>query len=682
MNANQLLDAIGDAKDTYVWEAQRRRAGEAPKAKALPLRKTLLIAAVIALTLLLVGCAVVYALRLQDMKVGQSNESIPTYYDEEGNVIPAQTRPPITLISLQGANREALAEWVAFKESYDRDGAIAIQADNSGSAQNIPEAYRFTYDCYSQEMVDKLNEIVEKYDLKLLSTYVTCQYYENSVLFGALGIDGVCRDTPAAEVEYLSGYFYPEGTFSLDMAITMDAETWHCDNSIASVRYSRKDYFDPAVGALDDPDSYTQWDYTREDGVTVLLARKEDSWARIYADLPEAFLSVLLDGDILVNGEKAPMTTEALEQIAELFDLTISPHPADMTQVETLQAQAAEDYKESRAAAQAEWESHFTVSGYEEFVEYELAHSHSPEALSYILRDLNGDGVEELIINGGEILSLRDGETYKYFDFGSTGVFIPHFQLCEGNLFELYCEDFGTYQHYFYQANGESASFLTGVSYDTVHDIWYLNRKDGAVTENRQQITEEEAQQILDTYTRIDFDWLPLKRYGEPVVEMNYSDPYAKYIAKSLYRYDNAGNYRYTRMDLNGDGVEELITQDALINQQYLLLRVQTIVNGKLTAVKTGTGVDIFTNVCEGGILEYSEDYDENGHPYHAYYQMTGDECLLVDSVFQDRGTGYWYRMSGGKEGKVITEQEALSVIGSYKRIELDSKAFPEYPFR
>lgn len=128
--------------------------------------------------------------------------------------------------------------------------------------------------------------------------------------------------------------------------------------------------------------------------------------------------------------------------------------------------------------------------------------------------------------------------------------------------------------------------------------------------------------------------------------------------------------------------LEELITQDALINQQYLLLRVQTIVNGKLTAVKTGTGVDIFTNVCEGGILEYSEDYDENGHPYHAYYQMTGDECLLVDSVFQDRGTGYWYRMSGGKEGKVITEQEAMSVIGSYKRIELDSKAFPEYPFR
>ena len=98
---------------------------------------------------------------------------------------------------------------------------------------------------------------------------------------------------------------------------------------------------------------------------------------------------------------------------------------------------------------------------------------------------------------------------------------------------------------------------------------------------------------------------------------MNYSDPYAKYIAKSLYRYDNAVNYRYTRMDLNGDGVAELITQDALINQQYLLLRVQTNVDGKLTAVKTGTGVDIFTNVCEGGILEYSEDYDENGHPYH-----------------------------------------------------------------
>ena len=64
-----------------------------------------------------------------------------------------------------------------------------------------------------------------------------------------------------------------------------------------------------------------------------------------------------------------------------------------------------------------------------------------------------------------------------------------------------------------------------------------LHSKEGAYTENRQQITqEEEAQNILDSYTRVKFRWLPLKRFGEPPVRMDYSDPYAQYIAEALVR--------------------------------------------------------------------------------------------------------------------------------------------------
>lgn len=61
MNANDVLDMIGDAKGTYVWDAQRIRTGDIPvtKKKISP-KRALLIAAMIALMLLLVGCTVAY----------------------------------------------------------------------------------------------------------------------------------------------------------------------------------------------------------------------------------------------------------------------------------------------------------------------------------------------------------------------------------------------------------------------------------------------------------------------------------------------------------------------------------------------------------------------------------------------------------------------------------------------
>lgn len=158
MKPDDILDMIGDAKGTYIWDAQMVRSGAVPIPKRkLPTKKMWLIAAAIALAAVLVGCAVVYALRLQDMKVGELSFTLPTYYDEDGNVIYAydengnpitqETMPPISLISLQGANMEAMTEWVAFKESYDPDGAIAIAAGES--AWELPENYHFTYRCYS-----------------------------------------------------------------------------------------------------------------------------------------------------------------------------------------------------------------------------------------------------------------------------------------------------------------------------------------------------------------------------------------------------------------------------------------------------------------------------------------------------------------------------------------------------
>ena len=197
MKAIDLLVGFGSVKDSYVISAEEFRQGkQKAQIKRLSTRKMWLIAAVIALMLLLVGCAVIYVLRMQNMKVGEYSFYVPTEYDENGNVIPVETQEPITLLSLQGTNMEALAEWLAFTNSYDQDGTILIEADGTGSEWELPDNYHLTYGCYSQEMVDKLDEIVNKYHLKLLSSYIPLNYYESSVLLNSLGLKGLVKTDP------------------------------------------------------------------------------------------------------------------------------------------------------------------------------------------------------------------------------------------------------------------------------------------------------------------------------------------------------------------------------------------------------------------------------------------------------------------------------------------------------
>ena len=684
MNANEILDMIGDAKGTYIWDAQQVRSGNFSSRKNhLAVRKIWFIAALIALMLLLVGCTIVYVLRMQDMKVGEYSFYVPTYYDEEGNVIPVESQEPITQLSLQKANMEALVEWVTFTNSYDPDLSIAQAADkaaregSSDSPWNFPDNYHLTYGCYSQEMVDRLDEIVKKYDLKLLSEYIVFNWWESSALLNSLSIDGLLYDDSGAE--YWDGDLHLEGTLDINIFLTQDMGDWTWERGMASYRYSLKEYFDPETGSMRESYDYSQWDYTRKDGKTVLLVLNEGT-ARIYADLPDAFVSIYLDPVIWVDGEEVPMTQTALEQFAELFDLDVKPQATTMETVEKYKAEAQAQYELEKAAAAAEHEAQYVI-GYEEFVKYRLETIASPSSASYILYDLNGDGVQELIINCHDILSLKDGESYKYFDLLKSGVMLARFQPCEGNVFEVWCEDFSVWQHYFYQAGAESASFITGVIYDHNNDTWYRSLEGGSYTENRQQITEAEAQEILDSYTRIDFDWLPLKKFGETVLSVTYTDPYARFIANMMDRYDDAVNYGYTLMDLNGDGVDELITRESNTNSdgtQDRVLAIHSIKDGELWDM--GIDINSFSYICEGGILAVAEVYD-NGGAYYAYSRVTADGVEEIEAIIQERDTLYWGHVEARKDGRTIREEEAMSVINSYKRIELDMKPFTEYPF-
>ena len=682
MKPIDLLKSLGNIKDSYVISAEEFRQGKRQtQVKTTSVKRVWLIAAIVALMLLLVGCTVVYLLRMQDMKVGEYSFYVPTEYDEEGNVIPHETHEPIVQLSLQGTNMEALAEWTAFTNTYDQNLTIAGEADRTGSAWELPDNYHLTYGCYSQEMVDKLNEIVEKYELKLLSEYVGFNWWESRALLDSLSVDSLFYDDSG--VEYWDGDLHLEGTFDINILLTLDMGDWTWEQGMVSYRYSLKDYFDPLTGSMLESHDYQQWDYIRKDGKTVLLVLNEGT-ARIYADLPEAFISIYLDPVIWEKGEKVPMTKAVLEQFAELFDLDVKPSPTTIETVEKHKDKALSQYEADRADAQSAHEAQY-LKGYESFVEYRLSKELNPSAASYILFDLNGDGIKELVINGREILSIKDGQSYKYCDLTQTGVMVARFNLCEANIFEVWSEDFGVWQHYYYQAGPDAATFINGVIYDSTYDEWYRSLSGGAYSENREKIAESEAQEIMNSYTPIDFDWLPLKRYGEPVLSITYKDPYARYIARALERYDDANTFEYTLMDLTGDGEPELITRESSYmgdGRKFYDLRVHTIRDGDLWDF--GIDLNHFAYVCEGGILEESADDPERGQQesYWHYYRCTENGLESIEKVVRDPITMYWGHVVTGQDGKTVTEETAIAVRNSYKRIQLDMKPFSEYPMK
>ena len=677
MNAHDILDMIGDAKGTYVWDAQQIRSGATgTKVRKTPAKIIWLIAAVIALTLLLVGCAVVYMLRMQDIKVGELSHYMPV--DEDGNVISSDKPQSITLLSLQGVHLDAMSEWVTFTENYDRDRSIELEAERTGSAQEIPEQYSLTYGCYSQEMVDMLNNIAEKYDLNLLSAYVPFKQYQSNVLFDALQINSVCLDKPFAQVTAMDGYFYPEGTFELNLSVSLDGKDWQCTDNLVTYRYSSKDYFDPIIGSVSDPESYTQWDYTREDGITVLLAMNKE-YARMYADLPGAFISVSMEACEWENGGlRIPMTKVALEQIAELFDFTIRPQQADMKTVTTLM-----EHSNSQLG-----QNSLEMAGYTEIVEDYISRIPNPENGSYLLYDLNGDGTEELLINGWGVYTMRGGKPYAYVDTEKLLTIFPQLRPCKGNVLEIYTDIQGLTekQHYFYRAEANSLTYIIGVAYNSNAGVWNLIPDDDPWTESNRQISEEEAQQILATYTPVDFDWYPITKYGEDYIPTTYSDPYAQYIANKLIRDQDAAQYTYLLIDLTGDGVDELITRDKRIShggQDYLMLNVFTIRDGDLVELSAG---HTFSYILEGGILEETEELygAKNAGGYWNYFRCTAEGVVSIEKIVRDPSTSVWGRVDPQNGGRDVSEEEAVSVIRKYSemRMEPDMTPFADYPMK
>ena len=511
MNGKELLTGLGYVGTRYYEEAEKAQTAEAPK--RIRFSRTMVIAALISLMVLLMGCAVVHILNLQSLRVGEV-ERTRYEFDEDRNII-EQTEVTLDVISVQGMegspNFLAAQEWLEFSENCQLPE----------EEFTVPPKYR-PYGVRSQEMADKVDAICAKYGLKPMGEQIHMQNYQFDVLYEALGFDSILLD--GADFESGVGWFAECGNFNIMFSFRLNSTEADWTESIgATLRYADKAYFDNTVMSVD---SDQQRIHTLRDGSKVLIAGTGNG-ARILYEREDAFLSVYFDS-WSVSGEEVVLSDRDLELIAEAIDFTVKPQKPDMKKAEMLLAEAERAHFEKLDANQP-----YTVKELLESLEGNLY---------YGLADLNGDGVYEVLIGSGT-------DSFERIYARVNGAYIPYtmaripagseyvdpyrgrcesaMYLCENDVFE-YCDTFddGSVSHSYcrlgenIERDGtEDVDFVrydgqTGKWHRLPFDTVYDEASDSYVPYERNDvISQNEATLLIEAYPRVKLEMKPITAY-------------------------------------------------------------------------------------------------------------------------------------------------------------------------
>lgn len=216
----------------------------------------------------------------------------------------------VDMISMQGyadaPEARACMEWQRFYQEYTEAHSFDNSIYDEGGRYSL-------YGVFDDTMAAKLDEIAEKYGLKLHESMADIEDRDS-----CLEMIG-----PTFLVENNTcywGYRYEDGTAAFDGAAELDG----CGLIDYQLRYARRGYFDEVALNVGNLTDYAEWDYTAANGVPLKLALGTNR-SFIWADLGEGFLFVnVLTGsqgnDTFSQG--AAIDRKGLERLAESFDFT------------------------------------------------------------------------------------------------------------------------------------------------------------------------------------------------------------------------------------------------------------------------------------------------------------------------------------------------------------------------
>lgn len=272
--------------------------------------RVLILAAVIcALAALSIAAAATGFFGLREILLPEKGSVYVT--DSNGVVVPGEYEYK-DFVSLSGwqdtPESKALAEWQSFLDGYDTDGAIIAQIGNGPTG--LEDRYG-EYMVYTQEMADKLEEIVAKYNLRLHSRMTEVMPATWPTAAGKF-----CRENVIA----YTGYIYENGTFRFDG----DAELE--DYGLIEYQFSRsvRGTFDEVALNINSASDFREWGYETPDGTRVTLGLGKRNRSLIMADLGESFVLVnVLTGEAGDDTFSAgPIGQKELERLADSFDFS------------------------------------------------------------------------------------------------------------------------------------------------------------------------------------------------------------------------------------------------------------------------------------------------------------------------------------------------------------------------
>ena len=311
----------------------------ATQKKRMSIRRPFLIAAIIAMMLLLVGCAVIYVLSLQEIKLGDQTVTydISNFDPETGEFYEGQESVHQQVLTLAGLSNtpaaKAAREWYEFTDSYDPD--LEIKKSVWGNIPDFGDKY-YGYDLYTQEMKDKLDEILDKYDLKLRGKLI--EFETPKRMLQAMDIESLLNPDTGAKLDIEFPYrYYENGVMYLNAVLTLPGENG--DETVrVFLNYLPKDCFIPDTAVLTEA-QWEEWNYTTAGGDDVLILRAEESssaWllcdtgsstTSISVDVLRDMSEEVIDGVPVVQYEM--MSKELLERLADAIDFSLQPRLVD-----------------------------------------------------------------------------------------------------------------------------------------------------------------------------------------------------------------------------------------------------------------------------------------------------------------------------------------------------------------
>ena len=331
MNGQEIFLGLSYISRKYIEEAETETvSGGAGKAHRI--RRPFLLAAVIALALLLVGCAAVYVLKMEHVKISSGTDQrdyslVDGVYVKDPHTVDTTT---LSMAGLKGSNAyKACADFYAYETELR--ASVSSSGDWAG---------------YDDAINAKAQELAEQYGLKPEGQPLTFRTTRN--LCDALGVERFVRNSQDVSIDVDQGFCRDSGNFFVLLRFAFpEDQGYEVTYTSGALYWNRQDTFSREYFTLEDRGDWVERNYTTSAGNTVLiLTSPSQERGYIICDRGDALMTVWLDVNPellsedagVVSAEYLHMTDKQLDIVADALDFAIQPNVPTQADVD---AQAA-----------------------------------------------------------------------------------------------------------------------------------------------------------------------------------------------------------------------------------------------------------------------------------------------------------------------------------------------------